>query len=73
MRARSSMALSLRRGRCRRRSACRIRVAAALLTAGAKLMKYLPHRFFDRRERNVYPKKVNCSVGYCPGRSSSLQ
>ena len=53
MRARSSMALSLRRGRCRRRSACRIRVAAALLTAGAKLMKYLPHRFFDRRARNV--------------------
>ena len=36
MRARSSMALSLRRGRCRRRSACRIRVAAALLTVNGR-------------------------------------
>ena len=34
------MALSLRRGRCQRRIFCRVRVAAALLTAGMKLMKY---------------------------------
>ena len=73
MQARSSMALSLRRGRYQRRIACRIRVAAALLTAGTKLMKYLPHRFFARRGRNVYPKKVNYYVGHCPDRSSSLQ
>jgi len=35
----------------------RIAFAALLLTAGLKLTKYFPHRFFDRRGRNVYPRK----------------
>ncbi len=73
MRAKSSMALSLRRDIRQRRISWRIVVIASALTAGVKLMKNLPHRFFDRRGRNVYPKKSNRSWGYPRGRSSSLQ
>lgn len=71
--ARSSMALSLRRGSRQRRISWRILVAALELTAGVKLMKNVPHRFFDRRGRNVYPRNSNRSCGYPRGRSSSLQ
>ena len=41
----------------------RIFFAASRLTAGVKLMKHLPHRFFDCRGRNVYPRKLNFSWG----------
>ena len=59
MRARSSMALSLRRGSRQRRIVCRMLGRRCALTAGVKLMKNFPMRFFDRRGRNVYPRKSN--------------
>lgn len=61
MRARSSMALSLRSGSRQRLISWRIFLAAVLLAAGLKFTKYFPQRFFDRRGRNVYPKKSNFS------------
>ena len=53
IRARSSIRLSTRHPSCQARISRRMRLAAALLTAGLKLTKYLPQRFFDRRARNV--------------------
>ena len=52
---------------------CRMALHALSLTAGVKLTKYFPYRFFDRRGRNVYPRKSNFISGYSPRRSSSLQ
>jgi len=41
----------------------RIDLTASLLTAGMKLTKKLPLRFFAIRGLNVYPKKSN----FCSG------
>jgi len=46
---RSSIALSLRLGSFQLRISARMAVAALLETAGLKLMKYFPLRFFDLR------------------------
>ena len=48
LRDRSSIALSLRFGSFQLRKVSRIAFAAWFETAGLKLMKYLPLRFFDR-------------------------
>ena len=48
IRDRSSIALSLRFGSFQLRKVSRIAFAALCETAGLKLMKYLPLRFFDR-------------------------
>lgn len=72
-RDRTSMALSLRNGILQRRVSCRAFFAASLLIAGVKLTKYFPHRFFDRRERNVYSRKLNFSLACSTRRPSSLQ
>src|SRR6266446_3860030 len=47
MRDRSSIALSLRCGRFQLRTSVRMAIAALLETAGLKLMKNFPLRFFD--------------------------
>jgi hypothetical protein len=53
IRDRSSRALSLRRGRFQLRMVSRMAFAALLETAGLKLMKNRPLRFFDLRGWNV--------------------
>jgi hypothetical protein len=50
---RSSIALSLRFGRFQLRIVSRMACADLFETAGLKLMKCFPFRFFDRRGRNV--------------------
>jgi hypothetical protein len=73
MRARSSISLSLRRWIRQLRISCRISLAASLHTPGLKFTKNFPHRFFDRRGLNRYPRKTNFSSEYLPLRSPSLQ
>ena len=51
--ARSVRVLSERQFTRQRRISRRIRVFAALDTAGVKFRKYFPNRFFDSRGRNV--------------------
>ena len=53
IRDRSSIALSLRLGRFQLRKVSRMAFAALFETAGLKLMKNFPLRFFDLRGRNV--------------------
>jgi hypothetical protein len=53
IRDRSSMDLSLRKCRFQLRISVRIAFTALSETAGRKLMKYFPLRFFDLRGRNV--------------------
>jgi hypothetical protein len=68
----ASLDWSLRRGSFQSRIAARIALPAWSATAGLKVMQYVPHRFFDRRGRNVYPRTAHFSFGYGPRRSSSL-
>ena len=49
----SSMLSSLRICSFQRRISCRMALTALSETAGLKLMKYFPFRFFDLRGRNV--------------------
>ena len=63
MRDKSSIDLSLIRCIRQLRMIRRIFLAALSLIAGVKLTKYLSLRSFDRRGRNVYPKKSNFSAG----------
>jgi hypothetical protein len=72
MRARSSSDLSLRSWICQLRTSWRMAFFALSLIAGEKLTKCVPYRFFDRRDRNVNPKKSNRSCSYLPVRSASL-
>jgi len=53
IRDKSSTALSLRRGRFQLRILSRIAFAALFETAGLKLMKYFPLRFFDLLGRKL--------------------
>ena len=53
IRDRSSIDLSLRKCRFQLRISDRIVRTAVSETAGLKLMKYFPSRFFDLRGRNV--------------------
>jgi len=53
IRDRSSIDLSLRRCRFQPRISARIAFTALSETAGLKLMKYFPNRFFDLLGRNV--------------------
>lgn len=74
--AKSSIFLSLRKCRCHAFIFSRIFLAALVLTAGVKLMKCFPHRFFDLRGLNVKPRKSNFSSGNTPlltGHPVSLQ
>jgi hypothetical protein len=63
IRAKSSILWSSRASSGQARMARRMPVAAALLTAGLKLAKYLPQRFFDRQGRDVDLRKSNFSFG----------
>ena len=51
----------------------RIAFSALLLTAGRKLTKCLPYRFFALRGLKVYPRKSNLISELRSVRSSSLQ
>jgi len=73
IRDRSSRLLSLRRGRFQLRIVSRMVFAALFETAGLKLMKNFPLRFFDLLGRKVQPRKSNFSLGYVHRRRSSLQ
>jgi len=61
MQDRSSIALSLRLGRFQLRILSFMAFAALFETAGLKLMKNFPLRFFDLRGLNSYPRKSNFS------------
>lgn len=72
MRARSSLALSLRTCRRPRRTSCRLLFAAAWLPAGDTLLPDFPLRCFARRGRHVSPRQLTFAWGDRPVRSSSL-
>ena len=57
IRARSSMDLSRRSCSFPSRISARLALPAWAATAGRKLMTYFSHRCFDRRGRNVSPRK----------------
>jgi hypothetical protein len=52
------MDLPLRRCSFQSRISARIALPALSVTARLKLLTYVPHRFCDRRGRNVYPRTL---------------
>jgi hypothetical protein len=50
--------LSLRRCSFQARISARIALPMMSVTAGLKLLTYVPHQFCDRRGRNVYPRTL---------------
>src|SRR6516225_10198113 len=66
IRDRSSMDLSLRSGRFQLRISVRIAFTALSETAGLKLMKCLPSRFFDLRGRKCVAEKIELLVWIGP-------